>query len=290
MEHPFEEDEIKRVVWSTDDNKAPGPNHFTMAFFKSCWDVVKGDLMDTNRNFHEETFLDLGSNATFLSLILKHEHANKVSNFRTISLVPGGQCIKSSLNLSYRLKVALQDVISSNQSAFLVAEAFGALLSKDFESGLLEGFKVGNNGLMIYHLQFTDDTLILCKDLKDQVLNLRCVIRCFEAVSGLKVNLHKSRMYGVDCVENIERLAECLDCSVDFLPTTYLGLPLSASFKKSSAWNHVISRIHKRLVGWKGSFLSKGGNIMLINSVLASLPTYYLSLLSILMFVEKKIE
>lgn len=47
--------------------------------------MVKGDLMDTIRNFHE-AFLDLGSNVSFLSLILKNEHANKVSDFRSISL------------------------------------------------------------------------------------------------------------------------------------------------------------------------------------------------------------
>lgn len=34
IERPFEEDEVKRVVWSINDDKAPGPNGFTMAFFK----------------------------------------------------------------------------------------------------------------------------------------------------------------------------------------------------------------------------------------------------------------
>lgn len=46
------------------------------------------------------------------------------------------------------------------------------------------------------------------------------MIRCFEATSGLKVNLHKSRMYGVENVVQIDRLAVCLGCSVEHLPTT----------------------------------------------------------------------
>lgn len=47
------------------------------------------------------------------------------------------------------------------------------------------------------------------------------MIRCFEVVSGLKVNLHKSRMYGVGNVVQIDRLAGCLGYSVGHLPTTW---------------------------------------------------------------------
>lgn len=41
LEWPFDECEIKIVVWSIEDNKASGPDGCTMAFFKSYWDVVK---------------------------------------------------------------------------------------------------------------------------------------------------------------------------------------------------------------------------------------------------------
>lgn len=58
-----------------------------MAFFKACWEVVKKDIMDTMHNFYQESFLDKGSNATFISLIPKLEHAYKISDFRPISLV-----------------------------------------------------------------------------------------------------------------------------------------------------------------------------------------------------------
>lgn len=51
------------------------------------------------------------------------------------------------------------------------------------------------NGLMVSYLQFADGTLIMCKGFEDWVKYLRCVIRFFEAVSGLKVNIYKSRMY-----------------------------------------------------------------------------------------------
>lgn len=77
---------------------------------------------------------------------------------------------------------------------------------------------------MVTHLQFADDTLIMCRDSATQIKYLRCVIRCFKAVSRLKVTLSKSSTFGVGVVENIDALATNLSCWVDILPTIYLGL------------------------------------------------------------------
>lgn len=112
------------------------------------------------------------------------------------------------------------------------------------------------------------------------MLYLSYVIWCFEAISRLRVNLSKGRIFGVGNVGNMDCLAASLGCSVGSLPTTYFGLPLRASHKNSAIWNPVVSRIQKRLAGWKGSFLSKGGRLVLLKSVLASqvfLLTFYLS-------------
>lgn len=85
---------------------------------------------------------------------------------------------------------------------------------------MLEGFEVGRNDMVVSHLQFVDETIIMCKDSAQQIKYLGCVIRYFDAVSGLKVNLFKSRMYGVGQVENLEKLAEKFGCQVVTLPTT----------------------------------------------------------------------
>lgn len=64
LERPFEEEEVKKVVWMMDGDKAPGPDDFTLAFYKTCWEVIKGDLLLVLKDFHETCFLDKGSNAT----------------------------------------------------------------------------------------------------------------------------------------------------------------------------------------------------------------------------------
>jgi hypothetical protein len=42
-------------------------------------------------------------------------------------------------------------------------------------------------------------------------------------------------------------------------------------------WQEIENRIEKRLSGWKGKMLSTGGRLVLINSVLSSLPMFMLS-------------
>nr|GEZ53634.1 hypothetical protein [Tanacetum cinerariifolium] len=37
-------DEVKSVIFSMRDDRDPGPNGFTAAFFKKAWDVVGGDI------------------------------------------------------------------------------------------------------------------------------------------------------------------------------------------------------------------------------------------------------
>lgn len=70
----------------------------------------------------------------------------------------------------------------------------------------------------------------------------------------------------------------------------YLGLPLGASFKRKDVWYPVEERIRRRLTGWKSQYLSNRGKITLIQSVLASMPTYFMSLLVILGKVAQTIE
>ena len=42
--NPFTEEEITKVIWSMEPNKAPGPDRFTIHFYKTCWDIIKFDL------------------------------------------------------------------------------------------------------------------------------------------------------------------------------------------------------------------------------------------------------
>ena len=101
--------------------------------------------------------------------------------------------------------------------------------------------------MQISHLLFADDTLVFCKDEKDQMVYLNWIIVWFEAFSGLKINLEKSSILPVGRVENLEELAEEHGCISRFLPATYLGLPLRAKHNSTIVWDGVEERFKKRL-------------------------------------------
>jgi hypothetical protein len=53
-------------------------------------------------------------------------------------------------------------------------------------------------------------------------------------------------------------------------------------------WKNVEERIEKRLSGWKGKILTVGGRLILINSVLSSLPMFMMSFFELPKGVLKK--
>ena len=72
--------------------------------------------------------------------------------------------------------------------------------------------------MQISHLLFADDTLVFCKDEKDQMVYLSWILVWFEAFYGLKINLEKSSILPMRRVGNLEELAEELGCISGFYP------------------------------------------------------------------------
>ena len=73
-------------------------------------------------------------------------------------------------------------------------------------------------------------------------------------------------------------MAAVIGCKVSVLPTTYLGLSQGVAHNSVVAWDGVKERFRKRLAMWKRQYISKGGRLTLVKSMLASLPIYFMSL------------
>ena len=175
----------------------------------------------------------------------------------------------------------------------LIMEVLSRLLKKTEECNLIRGFHVGAVnfvGVRISHLLFVDDTILFCDASRDQLLSIRLVLSCFQAFTGLKVNVGKSEIVPVGEVNNLNALANILQCRVGSLPMKYLGMLLGTSFKTASIWNPILEKMEKKLSGWKRLYLSKGGRLILLKSTLSSLPTYFLSLFTIPKSVVARVE
>lgn len=62
-------------------------------------------------------------------------------------------------------------------------------------------------------------------------MNIRRILRGFQAATGIKVNFSKSRLVGVGIDANVTLMcANLISCRADSFPSLYLGLPLGDKF------------------------------------------------------------
>ena len=77
--------------------------------------------------------------------------------------------------------------------------------------------------------------------------------------------------------EEIRHRAEILATPIETLPIRYLGLPLTDRRLRTQDWQPVVEKVEKRLRGWRGRLLSRGGRLVLVKAVLSAIPTHFMS-------------
>ncbi|KAJ9557802.1 hypothetical protein OSB04_012416 [Centaurea solstitialis] len=160
----------------------------------------------------------------------------------------------------------------------VVAECLHLMVEKAENSGLLKGVKVGKNNVSISHLQYADDVILFGAWETEYLKNMMKLMECFYSVSGLKINLNKSKLYGIGVNDEVKKWAVTLGCGYGKLPLLYLGLPVGTSMHFCSNWLPVIEKSKKKLAGRKAKLFSFGGRWTLTKTILGSLSLYYFSL------------
>ena len=118
LEMPFTEEEIFLALMEMNGDKALGLDGFTVAFWQSCWDFVKEEVVELFKEFYDQKSFAKSLNTTFLVLIPKKGGAKDLVDFRPISLL-GGLCKLLAKVLANRLKKVLGKVVSADQNAFV---------------------------------------------------------------------------------------------------------------------------------------------------------------------------
>ncbi|GJX13812.1 hypothetical protein Tco_0205570 [Tanacetum coccineum] len=79
-----------------------------------------------------------------------------------------------------------------------------------------------------------------------------CILKCFEEVSGLRVNYNKSKLYGVGInEEEVRDMARWVKCGTGDFLFLYLGLPIGQDMRRVGAWNSVVEKFKNHLSEWK---------------------------------------
>jgi len=161
----------------------------------------------------------------------------------------------------------------------LAAEGLNVMMSSTVRNNLFTCFTVGSStSVVVSHLQFADDTLLIGTKSWANVRALRAVLTLFAEMSGLKVNFNKSMLVGLNIEQSwLIEAASILNCKVGKVPFLYLGLPIGGDPRRLAFWDPVLKSIKSRLSGCQSRFLSFGGRLVLLKYVLTSLPVYALS-------------
>ncbi|RVW30353.1 Transposon TX1 uncharacterized 149 kDa protein [Vitis vinifera] len=113
---------------------------------------------------------------------------------------------------SPRWRKWMSGCLSSVSYAILVNGSAKGMLMRAEERNMMEGFRVGRNRTRVSHLQFADDTIFFSNSREEELQTLKSLLLVFGHISGLKVNLNKSSIYGINLDQaHLSRLAEMLD-------------------------------------------------------------------------------
>jgi hypothetical protein len=174
----------------------------------------------------------------------------------------------------------------------LVVEVFSRMMTQVVASGSFQGLKVAVN-TFISHILFVDDVLILGAGKFEYWMTLKSILSKFCDATGMAINCHKS----VFLVQNVDQtfkqsLTSVFNIKIENLDQgmKYLGFFLKPNNYRVNDWLWLLQKIEKRIGNWTFRWLSLGGRLTLANSVLQSIPVYWLSLVKLPTSVIHRIQ
>ena len=171
----------------------------------------------------------------------------------------------------------------------LAMEPLQLMLKKATDEGLLT--PICNRHAKLRISLFADDAAIFVNPTTEEVQVVDNILKAFGSATGLITNTDKSAVYPVRCEGlDLQHIMEPFRCPIKSFPCTYLGLPLHVRQLKRVEIQPLIDKVGAKLTAWKGKFLNKAGRLRLLNSVLSSMPTYYLTVFKLQKWAIKKID
>jgi hypothetical protein len=171
----------------------------------------------------------------------------------------------------------------------IIVDMLAILIERAKEDGQVGGLipHLVEGGISIYD----DDTIPFLEHDLQKAVNMKLILCLFEELSGLKINFHKSEIFCFEKAKDEEvQYRQIFGCDAGLFPFRYLGIPIHYRKLRNSDCYFVEIQFESKLGCWKGKLLSYGDMLVLINSVLTSLPMFMLSFLQIPVGVRKRLD
>ena len=171
----------------------------------------------------------------------------------------------------------------------MAADLLQCIVNKAFRDGLLKA-PLPIDGIDFPIIQYADDTLIVMPAEESQLIELQHLLGEFADSTGLKVNFSKSLMLPINVDDSkTQLLATTIGCKVGSMPFNYMGLPVGTTRPAVQEFLPMLNRIERQLMGIN-SMLTYAGRLIIVNSVLSALPTFYMCTLKVPISVIEQVD
>ncbi|GKE20981.1 RNA-directed DNA polymerase, eukaryota [Tanacetum coccineum] len=146
-EEKFSDKEVWDAIRGRGGDKAPRPDGFNFKFISEVWEIIKADLIRAISWFWET--MEITKDEMPLLWIEACLRSSSMS-----ILVNGSPTEEFGIKRGVRQGDPLSPFLF-----ILAAESLNAIMNEAVANGIFRGVKVGENNVMVSHLQYADDTI-----------------------------------------------------------------------------------------------------------------------------------
>ncbi|XP_021729774.1 uncharacterized protein LOC110696729 [Chenopodium quinoa] len=313
----FSDGEIKKAMFDLPFSKSPGPDGFTVDFFKTYWQEVGHLVVESAKQFLRTVHMLKKWNQSLLVLIPKVKAPELATYFRPISLFNTVyKCVSKCL--VNRLKPILSSLISENQHAFILGRYMedNIILSHElmhlinlrkgsnftavkidmskaydrvdwlFLMKVLQAYGFSSHWIRMLSQCFSMMMICFFKATKESCLCIPDILLRFGKASGQHLNLQKSAIKFSPGLGNEEKLVVPETDNIGI----HLGAPIDIQGKKSPHFQFLVDRVSEKIMSWASLHLSQSAKLILINTILVSMSAHVMKCLKVPQSIANNID